>query len=232
MNYGRVYALAAAAPDAAPAPPPPCGRACFLGKLRHRTIYFIGDSHMRVTFYGLLARLGVAFPPNKIWRGDRSDRIASHNATVKFVASYFLNVSKPTAQEMLRERGRPIVVAGVGQHHSCHCWTLRKHMAVVGASLAALQAADIELKWFGVPAQPVNRHLHMPKPVGQARRDCRNNARHLLYNAAEAAAMAAAGVPFIDTYGLGAGMAHTSLDGAHFYTWVREAWLDAIAASL
>jgi hypothetical protein len=240
-------------------------RSCLLERLRGRTIYFIGDSHIRIFFYGFLSRLQIPYPPNKIWRGDRTDVIESHNVTVKFIASYFLNLSKPVAQEMLREGGKAVIVTGVGQHHSCHCWTVEKHMTVVDDALRLLldpatlatKASERHVLWFGIPAQPMNRHLHMAKPVGQARRDCRNNARHLLYSAyqaaivgekqeglaATAAAAAVAKAPngqprpkrtprirldAIDTFLLSVGMEHTSLDGAHYYTWSREAWIDEV----
>lgn len=245
MNYGAVYHRAAIPGAKAPSPvcahvagkvvPPPCDRACLLRKLRGKTIYFAGDSHIRILFYGFLDRLGVAFPADKVWRGDRTDHVASHNVTVKFIASYFLNLTRPSAQQMLNDRSEPVIVTGVGQHHSCHCWTVPKHMSVVREALDTLLAPDAAKRrvlWFGVPAQPVNRHLHMPKPVGQARRDCRNNARHLVYSAHQAAETYRRGVPFIDALGPGVGMAHTSLDGAHFYTWVRDAWIDRIGQLL
>ena len=237
-------------------------RACLLERLRGRTVYFIGDSHMRLFFYGFLTRLAVPYPPNKVWRGDRTDVIASHNVTVRFVASYFLNLSKPSALDMFADRGDTVVIAGVGQHHSCHCWTVEKHMGVVIDALSRLtDPASVapgrkrHVLWFGIPAQPMNRHLHMAKPVGQARRDCRNNARHLLYTAYQRAAVeearakllrqplrqsaapaassdgsarGAVAIDMIDTLRLSVGMEHTSLDGAHYYSWAREAWIDAV----
>ena len=211
---------------------PPCGRECALDVLRDRTIYFFGDSHMRILFYGFLSRLGIAYPMNKVWRGDRTDRIVSHNVTIKFVASYFLNMSRPTAVEMLQDNSHPIVVAGVGQHHSCHCWALKKHMGIIEESIDVLRQADKEDKprrdviWLGVPAQPYNRHLHAPKPVGQARKDCRNNVRHLIYNSHQQALMNRLNIPFVDALALSVDLTHTSLDGAHYYTEARDAWLD------
>jgi hypothetical protein len=139
-----------------------------------------------------------------------------------------------------------VIVAGVGQHHSCHCWTVAKHMAVVSEALAELTKPGIgrrrrrRVVWFGIPAQPMNRHLHMAKPVGQNRRDCRNNARHMLYSAYQKALVdqlreqreVAPVLGHVDAFELSVGMEHTSLDGAHFYTWARDAWIEALSAEL
>jgi len=84
----------------------------------------------------------------------------------------------------------------------------------------------------------------MSTPVGQARRqarrDGRNNARHLLYSSFQRAVFAdaapAAGgkvtVGHLDAFELSVGMEHTSLDGAHFYTWARDAWIEWLSVEL
>ena len=201
------------------------------GKGAH-TIYFVGDSHMRLFFYGFLSRMGISYPHDKVWRGDRSDTISGTGGTtmrVKFVASYFLNLTKDSAASMLAESmgdATSTVVAGVGQHHTSNCWSLAKDRAVVEEALSLLGGRPIV--WFGIPAQPFNAHLSVPKPVGQSRKDCRNNQRHEFVNAMQKELVAAVGVPYIDTMSMTRGMAHTSLDGAHFYTWPRAAWIDEL----
>ena len=104
-----------------------------LEALRNTTLFFFGDSHLRTTFYGALERLGVEFKRNKIWKGDRTDYIKSHNVTIGYIASYFLNMSRPTAAEMLAKDA--IVLAGVGQHHASSCYAVRKHVSVVEVRL-------------------------------------------------------------------------------------------------
>jgi hypothetical protein len=266
MNYGVQYAWQPPPPASgdeevapaviagtAPLVPVSATREEVLSLLRNRVVYFFGDSHMRIFFYGFLTRLGVLYPLDKVWRGDRTDHIASHNVTVKFVASYFLNFSRPSAVEMMTDASTPIVVAGVGQHHSCHCWAVDKHASVVRDALLELSTRSAtsprsaaraawrrarHIVWFGIPAQPFNTHLYRPKPVGQARKDCRNNARHALYSAHHIAAIRDATrqriksltnpIVFLDTFFSSFGQQHTSLDGAHYYTWVREAWIDQL----
>lgn len=260
MHFGAQYrwrgevSRAAGALQTAPDQQQPTSGEDILQLLRNRVIYFFGDSHMRIFFYGLLSHLGLAYPLDKVWRGDRTDYIASHNVTVKFVASYFLNFSRPSATEMMVDGSTPVVVAGVGQHHSCHCWSIAKHMSVVVEALRDLIVADPSsvpaawhqkrhVVWFGTPAQPYNTHLYRAKPVGQGRRDCRNNARHLLYSAHHMAALqrvigsvsdvpANPSVAFVDSFYSSFGMQHTSLDGAHYYTWVRESWIEQLAVAL
>ncbi len=97
----------------------------------------------------------------------------------------------------------------------------------------------MKLIWFGIPAQPVNRHLFAPKPVGQARKDCRNNARHLLYSSIQQSLILEArraqrkhdddddnnNFRFIDAFALSAGLSFTSIDGAHYYSFVRDEML-------
>jgi hypothetical protein len=223
-------------------------RLCMLELLRGKTVYFVGDSHIRIFFYGFLSFLQVNYPLNKVWRGDRSDSIPSHDVTIKFVASYFLDLSKDSAKEMLSESRPHIVITGVGQHHSCHCWTVEKHVDVVAQALETLVGQTRQLNpaspmrhvvWFTVPAQPMNRHLFLPKPVGQGRKDCRNNARHMIYSAYQRATVEhywaqlgntspCVGVDVLDAFALSVGMEHTSFDGAHLYTWVRDAWIDEL----
>jgi hypothetical protein len=153
---------------------------------------------------------------------------------------------------MLHDPRNTVVVVGVGQHHSCHCWAVSQHMEVVESALRTLlgdRRTNRHVIWFGVPAQPYNTHLYRKKPIGQSRKDCRNNARHLLYAAYQLAALQrwwrgrhregdtatpaiTKPVPFqrlgfIDSFALSLGMQHTTLDGAHYYTWVRDAWIDA-----
>ena len=303
--------------------------------LRNKVIYFIGDSHMRVLFYGFLSRMGIAYPLNKVWRGDRSDTVpAPHNVTVHYIASYFLNLTRPAALDMLEQsqnggsNGDVVIVANVGQHHSAHCWPLRKHSAFVREAMLTLLYGTVEggkgadgryvtlppgvaeahrlplepfqpplrsnsrnqplsgrggggggvvgerpnwprplrsVVWFGVPAQPINRHLYTPKPVGQSRKDCRTNQRHLLMSAEqrrvweevlqpwgaggksegaeddakkeEGVAAAVVGgrgalLYFLDAFAASYGMAHTSLDGAHYFGWVRAEWIDALVRAL
>jgi hypothetical protein len=230
-----------------PSQVPYCGKACALDIIRNRVLYFVGDSQMRIFFYGFLSRLDISYPMNKVWRGDRTDYIPSPvNTTIKYVASYFLNLSNPTTAgaEMLADPRPAIIIAGVGQHHSCHCYSLKKHMSVVENSLELLLAAGSKNKkrrdgesndnnnkqiiWFGVPAQPYNRHLFAPKPIGQSRKDCRNNARHLIYNAHQKHVMVQRGIPFLDAFALSVAQAHTSLDGAHYYTDVRDQYIDQL----
>ncbi|CUG92319.1 GDSL/SGNH-like acylesterase, putative [Bodo saltans] len=259
MNYGAQYVWRPPQAQNGAAPSSSTSRDEVLELLRNRVIYFFGDSHMRIFFYGFLSRIGVSYPLDKVWRGDRTDHIASHNVTVKFVASYFLNFSRPSATEMMTDVSVPIVVAGVGQHHSCHCWSVEKHIEVVRAALQDLTTSsassrsstvppswhrDRKIVWFGVPAQPFNTHLYRAKPIGQARKDCRNNARHVLYSAYHVAAVSEAHerrtrtkdrqnpVAFLDTFSSSFGQQHTSLDGAHYYTWVREAWIDQLVAAV
>ena len=202
---------------------------------RH-TIHFVGDSHMRLFFYGFLSRMGVSYPYNKIWRGDRTDTITGDGGLsmrVSFVASYFLNLTKESAVAMLAESkddASSTVVAGVGQHHTSNCWSLRRDQAVVEEALATMLPGR-NVVWFGIPAQPYNAHLSVPKPVGQGRRDCRNNQRHAFVHRQQAELMRTAPggpVPTIDAMAMSEGMAHTSLDGAHFYSWARDAWIDEL----
>ena len=98
--------------------------------LRGINLHFFGDSHLRMTFYGMLNRLGIKFSFDKVWKGDRVDKIASHNCSVAYVASYFLNTSRPTAVDMLMKKNS-VILAGVGQHHASACFTLRKHTITV-----------------------------------------------------------------------------------------------------
>ena len=224
-------------------------RDCVLEAFRNRRVYFFGDSHMRIFFYGFLSLVGVSYPADKVWRGDRRDVIDTHNVTVMYIASYFLNMSRPSALEMLADGGDGVViVAGVGQHHSCHCWPVAKHMEVVrdalDALLAGAAAKQRTVVWFGIPAQPYNTHLYRKKPVGQSRKDCRNNARHYLYSLAQLRELhvrwSGLGGEFglrptllhVDAFKYSLGMQHTSLDGAHYYGWVRDAWLDDLVAQV
>ena len=141
--------------------------------LRNRRITLFGDSHMRMTFYGLLQRMNINFPHNKVWRGDRTDRIASHNISISYVAAYFLNMSRPTARDMLSNGD--IIVAGVGQHHASSCWSIRKHSEVVNEAMSTFDAhPKLKIIWLGVPAHPLNKHIRSH----QHRVDCRNNLRH------------------------------------------------------
>jgi hypothetical protein len=199
------------------------------------TIYFVGDSHMRLYYYGFLSRLGIAYPHDKVWRGDRSDIISNEHGSmkVKFVASYFLNLTKDSAAAMLAQSQgdyTSTVVAGVGQHHTSNCWSLAKDRAVVEEALTLLKGRHVV--WFGIPAQPFNTHLSVPKPVGQSRRDCRNNQRHGFVDAMQREMVAAAGASYIDAMSMTRGMTHTSLDGAHFYAWPRAAWIDELVLIL
>ena len=256
---------------------PRCDRQCWITLLQGTegasersswpmTVYFMGDSHMRILYYGLLSVLGIAYPPDKVWRGDRTDHVPKGErgaeavdgggGKVSFVASYFLNLTRPSAAAALAETtgSRQVYyVVGVGQHHASGCWPLKAHRRAVAEALDELllrpaspppsAASPRRIAWLGTPAHPVNRHLFLPKPIGQARTDCRNNARHLLYNLEELEAVAnvsrylhaqnhTARVRFVDAFGASYGMHHTSLDGAHYYTWVRDAWLDAVADTL
>jgi hypothetical protein len=233
--------------------PAPCARECFLRALQHTSLVFVGDSHVRTLYYGLLSRLGVAFAANRVWRGGHEAFINASSTTLAFVPSSFLELpalraaiaaakdraAAAAAAAAAASRLRVVVVAGLGQHHSTHCYALSRHASSVRAALDALAAeADGHRAlprrpfvpvWFGVPAQPVNRHLFAPKPVGQSRRDCRSNARHLLYSAVQQHLCAQRGVRFLDSFALSAGIAHTSIDGAHFYSFARDAMLDELA---
>jgi hypothetical protein len=210
-------------------------------KIRDAHLLFIGDSHIRTLFYGVIERLGVRFPHNRIWRGGRSDVLADVNTTIAFQPASFLELDPNTlaaeAIAKIPKGARGVVVAGLGQHHSCHCMPLVQHTEVVRRSLRSLDRLvppGMQILWLGVPAQPYNRHIHLPKPVGQARRDCRSNPRHLLYNARQAdevARLNSQRFRFIDAFGMSFGMTHTTLDGAHFYSWVRDAWIDSLLAS-
>lgn len=101
--------------------------------------------------------------------------------------------------------------------------------------------------WYGIPAQPVNRHLFAPKPVGQARKDCRTNSRHLLYSSIQQTMCRKFGsssggettetnnnnnIPFVDAFALSAGLSFTSLDGAHYYSFARDAMIDSLGEEL
>eukprot|EP01064_Diplonema_japonicum_P025303 TRINITY_DN3648_c0_g3_i1.p1 TRINITY_DN3648_c0_g3~~TRINITY_DN3648_c0_g3_i1.p1 ORF type:complete len:489 (+),score=66.38 TRINITY_DN3648_c0_g3_i1:55-1521(+) len=197
-----------------------------LNLLKGKTLYFFGDSHMRMTFYGLLSRLGVKYAFDKVWKGDRSDTIPSHGVTVAYVASYFLNTSRPSAVEMLMKPNKT-VIAGVGQHHASGCWTLAKHANTVENALRDFDRHNTSLIWFGIPAHPMNRHMR----VVQHRTDCRNNLRHYLFAKAQTELVSFRGYPIVDTFAKSWPMIHTSPDGAHYYNWVREAWIDDIFAS-
>jgi hypothetical protein len=232
-------------------------RRCVLELFRNKRLYFFGDSHMRIFFYGFLSLIGIDYPADKVWRGDRRDVISEYNLTVMYVASYFLNMSRTTAIDMLGDASDGVVIiAGVGQHHSCHCWPVAKHMAVVRDALDVLlrvsPGRDRIVVWFGVPAQPYNTHLYRKKPVGQGRRDCRNNARHYLYSLFQQREIQrrrafnhhqqhstgdgdGRRLPLltqVDAFKLSIGMQHTSLDGAHYYGWVRDAWLTELVAKV
>eukprot|EP00756_Hemistasia_phaeocysticola_P044914 Hpha_TRINITY_DN18693_c0_g1::TRINITY_DN18693_c0_g1_i1::g.115586::m.115586 len=199
--------------------------------LRNREIFFFGDSHMRMTFYGVLHRLGITFPFDKVWRGDRSDLVESHNARITFVASYFLNVSRPTAVEMLEKLGRTprgLVVAGVGQHHASGCWTVRKHTGVVKEAIDTFSRQKTPLVWMGVPAHPLNVHMR----VVQHRTDCRNNLRHRLLNKVQYELVRSRGHPIVDVFAKSEPMIHTSPDGAHYFGYVRDGWIDDIFAAV
>eukprot|EP00759_Apiculatamorpha_spiralis_P044303 PhF_6_TR41322/c0_g1_i2/m.62624 len=101
-----------------------------LNLLRNKQLHFVGDSQIRTTFYGFLTRLGIKYAPNRVYKGDRVDIIPSTNTTVRFTASYFLNVSTESVQSVLRrfdDRKSEVLVVGVGQHHTCHCWKVKKH---------------------------------------------------------------------------------------------------------
>eukprot|EP01060_Flectonema_neradi_P005300 TRINITY_DN13513_c0_g2_i2.p1 TRINITY_DN13513_c0_g2~~TRINITY_DN13513_c0_g2_i2.p1 ORF type:complete len:481 (+),score=48.44 TRINITY_DN13513_c0_g2_i2:85-1527(+) len=168
INFGRVYKWE----------PYDCThnhypRESILKILRNRRITLFGDSHMRMTFYGLLQRMNIDFPHNKVWRGDRTDTIPSHNITISYVAAYFLNMSRASAQEMLLKGD--IVVAGVGQHHASGCWSIRKHTQIVNEAMETFDAhPKLKIIWLGVPAHPLNKHIRSH----QHRTDCRNNLRH------------------------------------------------------
>ena len=70
--------------------------------------------------------------PNRVYKGDRVDFIKSHNATVRFTSSYFLNTSTQSFQSVMRRQDADEVIAtGVGQHHSSHCWAMSKHLGEV-----------------------------------------------------------------------------------------------------
>lgn len=238
----------------APSLPPTerAARQLLLERLRGRTVLFIGDSHVRTLYYGLLERLGVAFAANRVWRGGHEAALSDGgaNCQLRFVPSSFLDIdvlrkAVQAARDQHEARmskqgaaadGGVVVLAGVAQHHSTHCYTIRRHAAHVERAVATLLLGSGNVSrriWYGVPAQPVNRHLFAPKPVGQARRDCRSNARHLLYSAVQQAIVRRQGnISFLDAFALSAGLSHTSIDGAHFYSFVRAAMLDAFAESL
>jgi len=162
----------------------PCSAlSCLHEALRGLHVIFLGDSHMRTTFYGLLTQLQVPYSPNRIWRGDRVDHIASANLTLRYVANYFLNLSRPTAVEALQwahqNPQRTVLVLGVGQHHASFCWPIADHVANVRSALQTVRALSVV--WIGIPATPLNTHIHRV----QHRKDCRNNHRLLMYNEAQ-----------------------------------------------
>ncbi|KAJ9443402.1 putative GDSL/SGNH-like acylesterase [Diplonema papillatum] len=194
--------------------------------LRDTPLYFFGDSHMRMTFYGLLAKLGIKYSPDKIWRGDRVDVIREFNTSVSYVASYFLNTSRETAVQMLQNNDG-IILAGVGQHHSSGCWNISKHAQTVEDAMQDFDNHNAKVIWFGVPAFPMNKHMRL----AQKRTDCRNNLRHRLLNKIQYELARFRQYPIVDTYSKSWPMIHTSPDGAHYYNWVRDAWIDDIFAS-
>lgn len=270
--------------------PPPCPKdTCFLlssshnqyqPPLRNRIVVFIGDSHVRTLYYGLLERLGLPFAANKVWRGGHETSVKALNCELKFVPSSFLEVKvlENTLSQILlqhqeqknkKQQQQIVFVAGVGQHHSTHCYTLRRHTEILEKVFDFFSKTrnnnnmKFRVIWFGIPAQPVNRHLFAPKPVGQARKDCRTNSRHLLYSAIQQTmcrlassttshgvdeggdyknnnnnnddqdvSMIPSPIPFIDAFALTAGLTFTSIDGAHYYSFARDAMLDSLGEEL
>lgn len=259
--------------------PPRCDKQrCFASSRvlgNKRAVVFIGDSHVRTLYYGMLERLGLPFAANRVWRGGHETEFATSSSRkstrLKFVPSSFLDrkvVDETLAQVMAStstkesESETIVVVAGLGQHHSTHCYTLKRHHKEVRETLEYFVSFNsnkinnksnsnhnvnnvnndkfkVKLIWFGIPAQPVNRHLFAPKPVGQNRKDCRNNARHLLYSTVQQSLCQTIDgmnnsnkIPFVDAFALSAGLSFTSIDGAHYYSFVRDAMLDSLGQEL
>ncbi|KAH9598238.1 hypothetical protein LSM04_008228 [Trypanosoma melophagium] len=282
--------------------------------LYNRRIYFIGDSHIRLTFYALLSRFNVTYPLSRIWRDARTDRIPSQDITISFLPSNYLNLSDRGVMNALRDP-KAVLVVGVGQHQSTDCWSVERHYHyvkdVIGRIISApyqfstnknsshiLERDERLIIWLGVPAMPQNKYIQAPRPFGKNQKDCRNNARHLLYSLAEYHALQewiqqignkyntsshpimnltttattttvnnggnstinvissssflescsnmsratkidnfssvsqGLRIRFLDYFALSYGMQHTTMDGVHYLTWVRESCVDALLGVL
>lgn len=210
---------------------------------------------MRVLYHGLLDRLGIRFnkQPN---RGGHEAKLPAQNTDLKFIPSSFLKqeVMQSTIDELIvrqeqqkesaKKPQQIVFVAGLGHHHAAHCVSLRKHSHAVttaldfldriqqNKTLAENHSFDFHPIWFGVPAQPINRHLFAAKPIGQGRKDCRSNARHLLYSSIQQTLCHQRSIPFIDAFALTASLSFTTLDGTHYYSFARDAMLDSLADEL
>ena len=231
---------------------------CYMSALKNKFVVFVGDSHLRTFYYGLLERLGIRFAANRVWRGGHDAKLPAQNTNLKFVSSSFLKTevmqstvddlvvrqqqSKETSRQLSQQQ--VVFIAGLGQHHSTHCVSLRKHSDAVASALdfldrtqqnktlSEVHGLDFRPIWFGIPAQRINRHLFAPKPIGQARKDCRSNARHLLYSAIQQTLARQRSIPFLDTFAFTAAISYTSIDGSHFYSYGRDVLLDSLAEAL
>ena len=112
------------------------------------TLLFIGDSHVRTLYYGLLERLEIPFAANRIWRGGHETDVklssSSSVTKMKFVPSSFLDMKTvdgavsqalTTSGNNNNKKSRIVVIAGLGQHHSTHCYTLKRHAAAVKTAI-------------------------------------------------------------------------------------------------